>query len=329
MCSFEKYTVVITYNRSLTMFFSLILLMIFQGCDKVIHVEEPTKVLFSEGNFAYNLNTPDNIFLLPEYLKEISGLSYLTDNDQLACVQDENAIIYIFDIDSGKIVNKYQFGRDGDYEGVAINHDTVFVLRSDGTIFKVEDFRSDGRNVITITTPLSSANNTEGSFYDAQTNQLLITCKDFPGINNFDDLSGFKAVYSYDLTQNRLNLQPEWLIDLSEIEKFKNYSAYESISIRLGRQLKLIKQDLVFKPSGIAIHPHTEDAYIIAHIGKKLLVINREGRIKHLFQLDPGMFKQPEGICFSPAGDLFISNEGRGGKANIIMFTMNKTIHAE
>ncbi len=37
-------------------------------------------------------------------------------------------------------------------------------------------------------------------------------------------------------------------------------------------------------------------------------------------QLDKKTFRQPEGICFDPEGNLFISNEGQGGKANILIF---------
>jgi hypothetical protein len=37
-------------------------------------------------------------------------------------------------------------------------------------------------------------------------------------------------------------------------------------------------------------------------------------------EFDKKLFRQPEGICFKPNGDLFISNEGDGGKAKILKF---------
>ncbi|HHN48225.1 MAG TPA: hypothetical protein ENN08_04740, partial [Bacteroidales bacterium] len=238
------------------------------------------------------------------------------------CVQDENAIIYVFDIAEGKVVSQYHFGRDGDYEGIAMNGDTAFVLRSDGKIFHVKDFRSEDKTLKRIDTPLTATNNAEGLFYDSKTNRLLIACKNRAGISSTKPLQGHKAVYSYDLNRQQFIKEPTWLISLYELEKFADYSPYEAFSVKLGRRLGFLSGDVFFKPSGIAIHPLTDEVYIIAHIGKKLLVMNREGEIRHLIQLDPQQFKQPEGITFSPQGDLYISNEGGGSKANIIRFNM-------
>ena len=51
-----------------------------------------------------------------------------------------------------------------------------------------------------------------------------------------------------------------------------------------------------------------------------LMVLDRNGKVLDLQDLDNKLFLQPEGICFSPQGDLFISNEGRGGKGYILKF---------
>ena len=51
-----------------------------------------------------------------------------------------------------------------------------------------------------------------------------------------------------------------------------------------------------------------------------LLVINRSGEIITSVKLPKKLFKQPEGICFNPEGDLFISNEKKGKRANILQF---------
>ena len=41
-------------------------------------------------------------------------------------------------------------------------------------------------------------------------------------------------------------------------------------------------------------------------------------------ELDPNEFRQPEGICFSPSGDMFISSEGQGGKGYILEFELHE-----
>jgi len=45
-----------------------------------------------------------------------------------------------YDLDMREIVNKYDFGKDGDYEDITIRGQTVYVIRSDGQIFEVKNF---------------------------------------------------------------------------------------------------------------------------------------------------------------------------------------------
>ncbi len=46
--------------------------------------------------FPYDLNEPHKTFKLPEYLTEISGLSYYKKN-KIICVQDEKAKLVVYD----------------------------------------------------------------------------------------------------------------------------------------------------------------------------------------------------------------------------------------
>ena len=53
------------------------------------------------------------------------------------------------------------------------------------------------------------------------------------------------------------------------------------------------------------------------------MVLDLNGNIQHIEPLDSDIFKQPEGIAFSGDGKkLYISNEGRGGTANILEFSI-------
>jgi uncharacterized protein YjiK len=80
----------------------------------------------------------------------------------------------------------------------------------------------------------------------------------------------------------------------------------------------LLPNDQPLKPSGAAIHPITGEMYILASANNLLLITTTDGTIKEIYPLSKKKFKQPEGICFSPEGDMFISNEARGGRANIM-----------
>ena len=78
-----------------------------------------------------------------------------------------------------------------------------------------------------------------------------------------------------------------------------------------------------FKPSGIAVHPISGKIYVLASAGKKLLVLDENGNPKEQYNLNEDQFPQPEGICFTPNGDLIISSEGKNGQASISYFSFN------
>lgn len=267
----------------------------------------------------YDLVSPSAKYKLPGSLAEISGISYYQPN-RIACIQDEKGLIYIYDLKKERISSKHLFGKSGDYEGLAVVGDTAYILRSDGVIIKVEDFTNKGRNVIKISTPLSTRNDAEGLVFDSATHALWIACKGSSTLSPDAKNNGYKAVFRFDLSAEKLSDDPLFLVDLARLPVMGKSSWVRKQSVRLGQALKLLGEDWNFQPSGIAIHPVEDDIYIISHIGKRLVVLDRNGEIRSVNRLDPKTFRQPEGICFSPEGDLFISNEGDGGNGNILKF---------
>ena len=165
------------------------------------------------GSFQYDLENPDEKYLLPEYLVEISGLSYYNE-DSILCEQDEKAEIYVLSLDKKRIENKYEFGKKGDYEDITVINHTVYMLRSDGRIFGIENFNKENRKVTEYKTPLSEKNNTEGLTYDKFSNSLFIACKGSPSIEKDNPYKGYKAIYRYDLAKMKLDKKPEFLIDI-------------------------------------------------------------------------------------------------------------------
>ena len=87
----------------------------------------------AEYQIRYDLNKPDTIVKLPAILNEISGLTDI-DNNYIACTQDELGIIFIVDVNTGKIREQYEFEAIGDFEGLTNVNGTFYILRSDGRI---------------------------------------------------------------------------------------------------------------------------------------------------------------------------------------------------
>ena len=230
----------------------------------------------------YNLNKPSQQITLPEVLIEISGLKMVNDST-IACVQDEEGIVFIFDVYSNKIVREIEFKKSGDFEGIAKVGEWYYVLESDGTLYKVSvsgektkyDFPEKG-------------NEFEGLCFDAKNNRLILACKEEKGKDKNIKL------FAFDVLKNTFDDKAFFKMNKEEIHPN-------------------------FKASGVAIHPNG-DVYIVSSVAKTLLQLSAEFKIKAKSSLNPYIFHQPEGICFNTQGDMFISNELNGSAANILMF---------
>jgi uncharacterized protein YjiK len=104
-----------------------------------------------------------------------------------------------------------------------------------------------------------------------------------------------------------------------EIESFisKHQNELPKSIKALGKEEKM---DKLLSPSAIAIHPKTRQLYVLSATSNLLLVADLNGKIINMVSLDKELFKQPEGITFTPDAKLYISNEGKKNPANIIGF---------
>lgn len=253
---------------------------------------------------GYNLLEPSETYKLPNKLTEISGVTALNDS-VLVCVQDEAGYIFLYGLEERQILDRYKFGGNGDYEGIEIVDNQIYILKSSGKIYQ---YSLVDKTTKTINTPLKSSNNAEGLAYDYYTNQLLIVCKGKAGLNG-EKIIG-KAVYGYHLSAG-FKPDPLFLVTPDDLVSWNE---------RQENPIKLSKRKKAFMLSGVAIHPQTNEIYLTATVGKLLIVLTPEGKIRHVVPLSPRVFRQPEGICFKPNGDLVISNEGQDGSSNIQVF---------
>lgn len=236
-----------------------------------------------EAVINYDLKTPTQFWKLPKELDEISGITGF-NNDVVFCINDEKGIVYEYNLATKSIQNQFTFGKKQDYEDLAMVGETFYVLQSNGTLFWVAQDKKTIKN----TTFLTQKQDTEGLCYDQKNHQLLIACK--------IKVEGKITVYGFDLKTYQLQQQ-------SIVSFFNKKLTYKN-----------------FAPSGIAIHPKTGTIYMISSVSKSMVEINEVGKILNEYSLNYPHFIQPEGILFTQNGDLYISNEGRNKKGNILKF---------
>ena len=238
-----------------------------------------------------------NKWEMPEVLKEVSGIAFLGPN-RFACVQDETGTVFIYNTADAKIIKEIPFGGAGDYEGIAVVGKTAYVVQSDGNIIEVNNIETTSPQVKTYGTSLTADQNVEGLCYDKKHNRLLLAIKGAEA-----EEQNFKGIYGFDLQSKKLQPEPVLKIDLTDAV----------FSGSKGKKLSNAMQ-----PSEINVHPVTGDIYLTEATKPKILILDEKGKIKSLFHLSGSEFSQPEGIAFSPQGDLFISNEGKKESGNIL-----------
>lgn len=273
----------------------------------------------SEKELAgYNISSPELSIYLPAILHEVSGI-VLVDSSTLACIQDENGIVFFYDLEMKKITKQIHFGPDGDYEGIALAADTLYVLRSDGLVYGIEDFRSENFKVVSYLTEIPSKDN-EGMCYDSQNRRLLIACKEKTGKG---DLSkDERYVFGFDLATGKLSRDPVYSFDIKEMAEF---AAANNIPLPMrGKKKGPPGPYLNFHSSAIGIHPLTNMLYILSSDDFLLLVFDRDGKINTMIMLNRGLFNQSEGIAFRNNGDMIISNEGiKKGPGSLRLLTFH------
>ena len=269
----------------------------------------------NDNKSGYEFTTPDETHVLPDILKEISGLTVI-DSNTVACVQDENGILFIYDLSKNAVKQQYVFNGDGDYEGITRVDKTIYILRSDGTLFEISDYDSKTPKPTSHTAGIP-LNNYEGLCYDPDNNRLLIACKGKIGKGSaFKDR---RVIYGFDLKTKTFTQKPVFNIDLKSIKQFAVHAKI-NLPTKVKKHGQHTEPIIKFRASAICIHPLEKKLFLLAASDYLLFIFNKNGTIEHIEQLDPLLCNKAEGITFLQNGDLFISNEGEDKKPTIVRF---------
>jgi uncharacterized protein YjiK len=290
--------------------------LVFTGCAGEHTNEAASEVKEKPYETGYHLEKPDQRFILPDTLHEISGLTNI-DANTFACVQDENGIVFIYDVLNNKIKKQFTFNIDGDYEGITRVGKTIYILRSDGVLFEISNYESENFKLTSYETGIP-ANNNEGLCYDADHNRLLIACKS--KIGKGKEYKDKRAIYAFDLGAKTLSDEPAFEFDVQAISAFAAEKDIE-IASKEKKKGRPKAPAVKFRTSAIGIHPVTKKLYLLSASDHMLFIFDMEGSLEHIEQLDEEMFNKAEGITFYENGDMLITNEGQDKKPTLLRFT--------
>jgi hypothetical protein len=239
---------------------------------------------------GYKLDQPEK-YIMPASLVEISGIAFKDGNsDTLYAEQDEEG--KVFYLKPGDAKAQYtKFGKNGDYEDMAICRDKVIILKSNGSLYVFpfsEMEKPDAANVQEYKNVLSPGEY-EGLFCDSLLNQLFVLCKICRNADASKAATGFILSVSANGTMEQ---QGTFSIPVKEIAAMAK------------------EKKMRFHPSALALHPLSHDWYVLSSVNKLLVITDRNWKVKEVHHLNPSIYIQPEGIAFDKNANLYISNEG-------------------
>ena len=270
---------------------------------KFVYTNTPADTTKNQiGKTGYNFSVPDEKMELGKHLHEISGMSYITGKNLILAENDEKGDIFAVDFkNKNDVAGKIKFGGKGDYEDIVHTDTAVYILVSTGVVVQVMTKDSSFRTQEFVLPAGDDKNEFEAMYLGADKHSLILLCKQCD--HEKDEI---RAAYRFDLATLSFSASPLYTIDVVGIRKLLNDDKAE------------------FKPSAAALSPVTGKLYIVASVGKLLVIASKEGKVEQVFKLDPALYNQPEGMTFAPNGDLYISNEGGDGIATILKFSYKK-----
>jgi hypothetical protein len=251
---------------------------------------------------GYDFNDPEK-FNMPGSLLEISGIDFHQGNGKAVySVQDEEGKLFKQNWGNAKQIN-VKFGSGGDFEDVAILDETVFVLKSSGSIitFPLAEIEHKETKKVKEWKKILPKGEYESLYADRKDQTLYTVCKNC----NIDKKTKDATVYAlnFDSKSGELTLAGDFKIKGEQVEAFGQ-------DIRSG-----------LKISALAKHPKTGEWYLLSSVHRLLVIARPDWTIKEVHQLSSSMFNQPEGIAFDENFNLYISNEGDELSAgNILKF---------
>jgi uncharacterized protein YjiK len=279
---------------------SLIYLLLACNCLLLLSCNDQ---IYYKSPDGYDLNHPVKVDLESQ-LDEISGIVYYAKDTSIFAISDATGSLYKIFPDKHAMVQKWKFGKNHDYEDLQLLDSTFYILSSSGDIVGVKFTLPDSMQVESYQFPDNGHNEFETLYYDSAKAQLILICKDCKSDNK--------------------NYVGTWAFNPST--KSYQQGFYKIDYTKLKDNLKEVDKSKL-KPSAAAINPLTHELYILASINKLLIIADKNGNIKNIYALNPSIYNQAEGIAFTPAGDLLISNESdKQSSADILVIKLKKKV---
>lgn len=235
---------------------------------------------------------------LPRKLREVSGLA-LTPDNRLLAITDEEAIVYEIDYESGRLTKAFAFGDPavrGDFEGIAVLHDKVWLMTSHGRLFSAREGAHGERvQFQQFDTGLGKYCELEGLAQDRDNGLLVFACKETRKKND--------KLKIFEMSVTASGIRPVRDIKVPQ----------EAVADRIKSKN--------INPSGIAIAPGSGQRLMVAARQRAIMQLSRDGELIDAIILPKKKrHRQAEGVEITNDGRLLVADEGGDGKARLAIY---------
>ena len=237
-------------------------------------------------------------WVLPASLREISGL-VITKSGNLLVQGDEVGAIWQLDYRRGILVKQFFLGdkaQHGDFEGITVVNDTLFMLTSNGKIYQFQEGADNAHVPFRVfDTGLKNMCEFEGIAFDPSINSLLLACKQ---ISN-EDVRDALVIYRWSLKSGSGARLSKLTVPLATVIGTNGWKTLH--------------------PSDISIDPLTGNYVLVASEEKALIAITPAGAVVFAHPL-PALHHHPEGVAITEDSILVVSDETEQLPAMITLY---------
>jgi uncharacterized protein YjiK len=244
-----------------------------------------------------NSRDPVAVWIMPPVLQEISGIA-LTADGRLFAHNDELARVFEIDPKRGVIKKSFMLGKGlhGDFEGITVVNQDLYMILSNGLIYKFREGANETRvPYTTIDTRLGKECEFEGIAYEPDSARLVLPCKNVKVKHLDDEL----VIYRWKIGSTGTAGLSMIKVPLSEVTGSNKWKK--------------------FRVSDITIEPGTGNYVLISAQEKGLVVMKPSGEVLRSEPL-PGRHSQPEGVAITRDDILVISDEATSKPAAITLY---------
>jgi hypothetical protein len=254
---------------------------------------------FVKESGYFDLVHPESVTNLPMGVNAFTDF-VIMDSTHLICLDDQIGGILVYDM----VSNKSQ-----GYLPTGIDSKITEVTKIDSTIILVDDrmdlhFLLPPYDSTSITTESLREKSwiSSGMCLHEQTKRLFFVAE-----SDIENEVQNHLIYTFNLNQRKLSERPLFEIKPEDIELFAISNNITLPANRLDENGDTV-EIFSFKPDVIAVHPKTNEIYVLSTMDRSLAVYNQFGQVVNFTTLNEELFSQPKAMTFFPNGDLLLTN---------------------